>query len=86
MSRPVRNFIYFLFCHKKLNFEKNNLITHKGVDILVSRDYFSNMSSKNIVREYKNKVLSENLFSNFTDSSLDNIILNSNLENNNIIK
>jgi len=53
---------------------------------MVSKDYFSNMTSKNVVREYKSKVLSEDLFSNYTDSSLDNIILNSNLENNNIIK
>lgn len=53
---------------------------------MVSKDYFSNMPSKNVLREYKNKNLSEELFHNYTDNSLDNIILNSNLENNNIIK
>ena len=86
MSRPVKKFIYFLFCHKKLNFEKNNLITYKGVDIMVSRDYFSNMPSKNVLREDKNKNLSENLYLEYKYNSLDNMILNSNLENQNIIK
>ena len=53
---------------------------------MVSRDYFSNMTSKNILRESKNKNLSEELFSNYSNNSLNNIILNSNLENKNLIK
>ena len=53
---------------------------------MVSRDYFSNIPSKNIVRENKNKNLSEDLFSNYSNNSLDNIILNSYLENKNLIK
>ena len=55
---------------------------------MVSRDYFSNIPSKNVLRETetKNKNLSEESFSNYTANSLDNMILNSNLENQNIIK
>lgn len=88
MSRPVTFFIYFYYCYKKKIIAKNNPITYKGVDILVSRDYFSNIPSKNVLRENKNKNknLSEESFSNYTANSLDNMILNSNLENQNIIK
>ena len=53
---------------------------------MVSRDYFSNMPSKNVLREDKNKNLSENIYLEYKYNSLDNMILNSNLENQNIIK
>ena len=53
---------------------------------MVSRDYFSNIPSKNVLREDKSKNLSEELFSNYKDNSLDKMILNSNLENQNVIK
>jgi len=54
---------------------------------MVNRNYFSNIPSKNVLREEdKIKNLSEELFFESKDSSLDNMILNSNLDNQNIIK
>ena len=53
---------------------------------MVTRDYFSNMPPKNVVRANKSKNLSEELLFNSKDTSLDNMIFNSNLDNQNIIK
>lgn len=53
---------------------------------MINRNYFSNIPSKNVIREDKSKNLSEELFFNYKDNSLDNMILNSNLDNQNIIK
>ncbi len=53
---------------------------------MVSKNYFSNMPSKNILQEEKNKNLSEDLIFDFKDTSFDNMILNSNLHNQNLIK
>ncbi len=53
---------------------------------MINRNYFSNIPSKNVLREDKSKNLSEELFFNSKDNSLDNMILNSNLDNQNIIK
>ena len=44
------------------------------------------MPSKNVLREGKDKNLSENIHLDHKYTSLDNMILNSNLENQNIIK
>ena len=53
---------------------------------MVNRNYFSNIPSKNVLREDKSKNLSEELLFDSKDSSLDNMILNSNLDNQNVIK
>lgn len=53
---------------------------------MINKDYFSNIPSKNVIREDKSKNLSEELLFNSKDTSLDNMILNSNLDNQNIIK
>ncbi|GAA0087152.1 hypothetical protein UT300007_35930 [Clostridium sp. CTA-7] len=53
---------------------------------MINKTYFSNVQSRNIVRDTTKKNLSEELSSNYIDVSLDNIILNSNLEDQNIIK
>lgn len=53
---------------------------------MLNRNYFSNVPSKNIIREDKAKNLSEELFFNSQDTSLDNMIINSNLDNQNFIK
>ena len=58
----------------------------KGDDIMLNRNYFSNLPSKNIIREDKTKNLSKELFFNSQDTSLDNMIINSNLDNQNFIK
>lgn len=53
---------------------------------MINRNYFSNIPSKNVLREDKSKNLSEELSFNSKDTSLDNMVLNSNLDNQNIIK
>jgi len=53
---------------------------------MINKNYFSNIPSKNVIREAKLKNLSEELLFNSKDPSLDNMILNSNLDNGNIIK
>ena len=53
---------------------------------MINRNYFSNIPSKNVLREDKSKNLSEELFFNSKDNYLDNMILNSNLDNQNVIK
>ncbi len=53
---------------------------------MVNKTYFSNIPSRNILQEDKPKNLSENLLFNYKDTSLDNMILNSNLDNQNQIK
>ncbi|WP_291651604.1 hypothetical protein [Clostridium sp.] len=52
---------------------------------MINKTYFSNIQSRNIIKENK-KNLSEDFLSNSIGNSLDNMILNSNLENQNIIK
>lgn len=53
---------------------------------MININYFSNIPSKNILNEDKTKNLSEELIFNSKDMSLDNMIINSNLDNQNIIK
>ena len=52
-----------------------------------SKNYYSNIPPKNVLREEDNpKNLSEEILFNSKDFSLDNMILNSNLDNQNNIK
>ncbi|VYU14238.1 hypothetical protein [Clostridium tertium] len=52
---------------------------------MVSKDYYSNIPSKNILKDNEKNNLSEKI--NETNiNSLDNMVLNSNLENQNLIK
>ncbi|WP_195264635.1 hypothetical protein [Clostridium sp. 1001275B_160808_H3] len=53
---------------------------------MINKTYFSNIQSRNIIKNDNKKNLSEDFLSNSMDNSLDNMILNSNLENQNIIK
>lgn len=53
---------------------------------MINRNYFSNIPSKNVLREDKSQNLSEELSFNSKDTYLDNMVLNSNLDNQNIIK
>lgn len=53
---------------------------------MINKNYFSNIQSRNIIRDNNKKNLSEDFLSDSVDNSLDNMILNSNLEDHNIIK
>lgn len=53
---------------------------------MINKNYFSNIQSRNIIKDDNKKNLSEDFLSNYVDNSLDNMILNSNLENQDIIK
>lgn len=53
---------------------------------MINKTYFNNIQSRNIIKADNKKNLSEDFFSNSVENSLDNMILNSNLENHNIIK
>lgn len=52
---------------------------------MVSKDYYSNIPSKNILKDDKKDTLSERI-NDSNINSLDNMILNSNLENHGLIK
>ena len=54
---------------------------------MINKSYYDNMSSKNILVDYKQKDLTGNDFNSISyDTPLDNMILNSNLDNGSIIK
>ena len=53
---------------------------------MISKSYYDLISSRNILNDYKPKDMSSDYGDNFTDSSLENMIINSNLDNNNVIK
>lgn len=51
----------------------------------MSKDYYKQVPSKNILND-KDSYLSSSIQNQFTDNALNNMIINSNLENNNNIK
>ena len=53
---------------------------------MINKTYFSNIQSRNIIKDDNKKNLSADFISNHIDNSLDNMVLNSNLENQDIIK
>lgn len=53
---------------------------------MLDKSYYDNMPSKNILNSYKPKNLTTDLSHNYSDSSLENMIINSNLDDENIIK
>lgn len=72
--------------YKKEIFGKYKFIKFKGADILIDKSYFSNVASKNILRDDTQKNVSDDLSNTYASTSLDNMILNSNLDNENVIK
>lgn len=53
---------------------------------MINKNYFDNVQSKNVIKDNKKRNLSEDLSFDYSSVSLDNVILNSNLDNNIIIK
>ncbi|MBC5630846.1 hypothetical protein H8S20_18635 [Clostridium sp. NSJ-6] len=53
---------------------------------MIPKSYYDNMNGKNILSDYTPKDMSTNSLNNFTDSSLENMVINSNLDNSNVIK
>lgn len=53
---------------------------------MISKSYYSNIKSKNILNDSTSKTLSNELASICDNSHFDNMILNSNLESQNTIK
>lgn len=72
--------------YKKENFGKYKFIKFKGADILIDKSYFSNVTSKNILKDNVEKNVSDDLSNVYVSTSLDNMVLNSNLDNENVIK
>lgn len=52
---------------------------------MITKNHFDNVESKNPLKDYQNKNLSEN-YTNISNIPLDNMIINSNLNNENLIK
>lgn len=53
---------------------------------MFSKSYYDNINAKNILTDYRPKDMSNDYLDNFTDSSLENMVINSNLDNSNMIK
>lgn len=53
---------------------------------MLDKSYYDNIPSKNILNGYKPKNLTNDLNHIYSDSSLENMIINSNLDNENVIK
>lgn len=53
---------------------------------MIDKSYFDNMNSKNVLQDYSPKDMSSYVMNNFDSENLENMILNSNLENQNSIK
>ena len=57
-----------------------------GDVIMFSKSYYDNINGKNILTDYRPKDMSNDYLDNFTDSYLENMVINSNLDNSNMIK
>lgn len=53
---------------------------------MLSKSYYDNIGGKNILTEYTPKNMSNDSFDISTNTSLENMIINSNLDKSNIIK
>lgn len=53
---------------------------------MIPKSYFDNISSRNVLQDYKPKDMSTDYLNTFTDSSLENMVINSNLDNSSVIK
>lgn len=53
---------------------------------MIDKSYFNNVASKNVLHDYTPKNMTNDNLNNFVDTSLENMLMNSNLENENIIK
>ena len=53
---------------------------------MIDKSYFNNVPSKNILNDYKPKNLSSDYVDNSTSNCTENMVINSNLDNDNNIK
>ncbi|MBU5455684.1 hypothetical protein [Caproiciproducens sp. MSJ-32] len=53
---------------------------------MINKNYLKNIPAKNTIREENKRVLSEDLSNTYSSDLLSNMILNSNLNNDNIIR
>ena len=58
----------------------------QGDDILIDKSYLHNVPSKNILNDYTPKNLSNDALDNYPVDSIENMIINSNLNDENSIK
>lgn len=53
---------------------------------MIDKSYFNNVPSKNILNDYKPKNLSNDSLDNYPIDSVENMVINSNLNNENNLK
>lgn len=53
---------------------------------MIPKTYFDNMASRNVLQDYAPKDMTNDSIDNFIDSSVENMVINSNLDNSTIIK
>ena len=53
---------------------------------MIDKSNFDKVPSKNVIDDYTPPILSDSTLENAYEQSLDNMVLNSNLENKNVIK
>lgn len=53
---------------------------------MLAKSYYDNINGKNILNDYTPKDMSSDSLNNFTNSTLENMVVNSNLDNSNVIK
>lgn len=53
---------------------------------MITNEHYSNLPPKNILNEKNKKNITDTFYNNYSDNIMDNMILNSNLDNDNDIK
>lgn len=53
---------------------------------MITKDIFSNVPPRNTLYDERDKTVSDDLSNSYIQNSLDNVVLNSNLDTNNYIK
>ncbi|MBM6859898.1 hypothetical protein H9X78_05230 [Clostridium saudiense] len=53
---------------------------------MIPKSYYDNINGKNILSDYTPRDMTTDSLNNFTNSSLENMVINSNLNNSNVIK
>ena len=86
MSIPVKDFFFNIKYTYLFIIWKYYLYKFQGDGILIDKSYFNNVPSKNILNDYKPKNLSSDYVDNSTSNCIENMVINSNLDNDNNIK
>ena len=85
MSIPVEYFLYTNI-HIYLFLGNTYLYKLQGDGILIDKTYLYKVPSKNILNDYKPKNLSNDSIENYPIDSMDNMVINSNLNDDSYIK